>query len=229
MPANRETLREALNRANPNDAWDRARLLELGELLTGHLPQHLRRRTPVASPYVDATLKAVLLPGPSKACAILRATSLAGSVTGPLAIVAPGTTPATGQIAVAPNGDIVTLAADAITSLDVSYVPERGEESEIEISVDPATGFLEIPQRYVDRGVICLAEAEVTAGTLAQRMEILVPASSAPATGNARLSLPMSRVHFAVADAATKARVRLLLAPPAANDLALLLNAIATF
>lgn len=224
-----ETLREALNRANPNDAWDRARLLELGELLSGHLPQHLRRKDPAASAYVDSTLLSVALPGASKACAILRATSIVGGVTGELVVKLFGVTPGSGEIAVAPNGDIVTLAADAITSLDVSYVPERGEEVEIEIPVDPATGFLEIPQRYVDRGVILLTEAEITEGTLAQKMEILMPASSAPATTNARLSLQKSRVHFAVADAATKARVRFLLAPSTANDLATALHTVATF
>ncbi len=224
-----ETTREALNRCDPNQTWDRLRLLELGDMFAGHMPQHLRRRAPAASPYVDATLQALLLPGHSRGCSILRATVLAGGVTGELTPVAYGATPATTQIAVAPNGDIVVLAADAITSVDVSYVPERGEEIELTLSVDPATGFAEIPQRYVDRGAILLTEAESLTGTLVQEMEILIPASSAPATGNARLSIPKSRVHFAVADAVTKARLKILFAPSAGADLGRALAAPTSF
>lgn len=224
-----ETNREALNRCEPNQTWDRLRVLEFGDILAGNTVHHLRRKDPAASSYVDSSLLAVVLPGASKGCAVLRGTSLVGGVTGELTPVAYGVTPGTGEIAVAPNGDIVTLAADAITSLDVSYVPERGAEVELILAVDPATGFCEIPQRYVDRGVILLTEAEVTEGTLAQAMEILVPASSAPASTNARLSLPKSRVHFAVADAATKARIKILIAPTAAADLSIALPALATF
>jgi hypothetical protein len=224
-----ETTREALNRCEPNQTWDRLRILELGNILAGNVAHHLRRRDPAASPYTDSSLLAITLPGASKGCVVLRGTSLVGGVTGELTPVAYGVTPGTGEIAVAPNGDIVTLAADAITSLDVSYMPERGDEIELVLPVDPATGFCDIPQRYVDRGVILLTEAEVTAGTLEQAMEILVPASSAPASTNARLSLPKSRVHFAVADAATEARIKLLLAPIAAADLSLALPATATF
>lgn len=215
-----DTIRDQFNRANPNDIADLFRRIRIGDVLGGQIPQALRRQAPAASAYVDSTLESLALPGHAKGASILRATVIAGGVTGEFAPQTYGTTPGSGQCAVAPNGDLVFLAADAVTSVDVTYVPERGEEIELVLPVDPATGILEIPASYVDRGVLLLSEAESLAGTLVSEMEILVPTSSAPATGNARLSIPKARVYFAVADAVTKARVKLVLAPRTENDLA---------
>lgn len=218
------TIRDQFNRANPNDLPDLFRRVLLGDLLGGQIPQAIRRRAPAALAYVDSTLHAIQLPGHAKGASILRATVIAGGVTAEFAPQTYGTTPGSGQCAVAPNGDLVFLAADAVTSVDVTYVPERGEEIELTLPVVAATGVLTIPAAYVSRGVLLLSEAESLVGTLVQKMEVLVPTSSAPATTNARLSIAKDKVYFAVADAVTSARVKLVLAPLAASDLAMVLG-----
>lgn len=220
-----DTKKTQLDRANPNDLPDLFRRLQLGGLLGGQIPQAIRRRDPAALAYVDSTLHAIQLPGYAKAASIVRATGIVGTVTGEFAPQAYGATPGTGECAVAPNGDIVFLGADAISSVDVTYIPERGEEIELVLPVTPSTGILEIPAAYsTSRSVLLLSEAESLTGTLVQKMEILVPTSSAPATTNARLSIAKTRVYFAVADAVTSARIKLVLAPPASADLDLVLR-----
>lgn len=223
-----ETRREAINRANPNDLADFLRKLGFGDVLAGHPPQQLRRENPAPDASVDSTLEAVVLPAHRKAATILRATVLAGGVTGELAPQTYGTTPSTGQIAVSPSGDIVVLASDAITSLDVTYVPERGELADVVLAADPATGFVELPPRLADKTIL-LSRAEILEGSATGAKEILVPASSAPAAGNARLSIPKNRVHFAVADGPTKVRLWLVVAPAKADRLHVAMDAVSTF
>lgn len=224
---NQGGLKTSINRANPNTLADAARLVALGDVLRAS-PTFLRKKAPAASSNVLATLLALSLNDDAKASTILRAyarTATAG--TGELTVVAFGTTPTTGQIAVAPNGDIVTLAADAITSLDVLYQPEKGDVYEQE--VDVATNVLTIPTQFTSNvpgvagGVILLHEAVATVGTATGNKIILVPGAGAPAAGQARLNLAKTTVTFAGADAVTRARIKFSVV--SATDVDALLNA----
>lgn len=198
-------LSDALGISNPaENLTHKVRLLQL---LQG-APRTVRKAAPAASPYQLATLQAIVLGDYKKASSILRATVRAGGVTGELAVQAYGATPITGQIAVAPNGDIVVLATDAITDIDVHYVPSQVEV--VELTVDGLVGSeLPIPAKYTARGVVSLLEAEVLAGTTLGKKIILVP-GAAPATTKANLDVAKTKVQFnSATDAVTKARVKI--------------------
>jgi hypothetical protein len=224
-----ETNRDSLNRANPNTLPDLLRVARVGDLLGASLPQHLRKVDMVAAPANPgnlATLDAIDLPDGAKASVILRANSHAGSVVGELTVVGKNVTPATGQIAVAPNGNIVTLAADAITNLDVAYVGE-GPGTVVESYFAVASNAISLPVALTGPGVIALLEAEVVAGTGTGNKIILAP-GGAPAAGQAAITTSGATINFAAADAATRARVKLLVAPSAAEQLQAVLEASAS-
>ena len=215
----------SFDRANPNTLADLLRKVGIGQLLRGQIPQQLRKKNPAADAAQLATVEQVGLANDAKASSILRAyaraTSAAGTL-GALTVVAPGTTPGDGEIAVAPNGDIVTLAASAYTDVDVAYVPERGDVVVVE-ELAVAANVLTIPARLTTKGVVLLLDANATEAGATGRKIVLVPGAGAPAAGQARLNLAKSTVTFAGADAVTKAVVTLLVV--AAKDLDALLEA----
>lgn len=224
-----DTLRTSLNRANPNTISDSLRKVRVGDLLGSSLPNHLRKVNMVAQANSAgnlATLDTVPLPDDAKASVVLRARSNAGTVTGELTVVAKNVTPATGQIAVAPNGQIVVLAADAITSLDVVYVGE-GPGSVVESYYPVVANAVSLPVALTTPGVVALLEAEVVAGTATGVKVILAP-GGAPAAGQAALNAAGTSVAFAAADAATRVRLKLLLGPDATDALQTVLEAPAT-
>lgn len=213
--------RQSLNRANINTLSSQLSALKLGNVMLGQLNQSLRKVNPSTlgtSGYTLATLHALRVPDNARGASILRATVRAGGVTGELTPVAYGTTPATTQIAVAPNGDIVVLAADAITDLDVVYASERGDVLQTYLPV--VSNVLTLPTAGPwARGVVLLLEAEAVTATSAGAKIILVPGAGAPAAGQARLNVAKTTVTFAGADAVTRARVKALVVPPAAEQL----------
>lgn len=232
----------SFNRANANDLPDMFRKIQLGSLLQGQLPQ-VRRKADLsaAQSYNLATLGILTLPDVGKAASIVAAYARAGGVAlGPLTVVAPGTTPATTQIAVTPNGDIACLLSDAYTSVDIIYTPERGDSNAVDANGDTlqsgagnffpvVSNVMTLPSALTSRGVVLLMEAEAIAGTTTGKKIVLAPGAGAPSAGQCRLNLAKSTITFATADAVTRARVKLLLCAKAENDLATVLNANATF
>jgi hypothetical protein len=216
------TQRNQIDLANPNTLADNLRKIALGSFLQGQVPQ-VRRKvnqdTNGVCAYNVATLDVLQLPDGGKASSIVRATVRAGGVTGELTPAAFGATPTTGQIAVAPNGNIVTLGTDAITDLDIQYLPERGDVIE---SVFPVvSNAIALPTSLTSRGVVLLLEAESVDPTAIGRLIVLVPAASV-AAGRAALNVAKTSVVFAAADAVTRARVKLLVL--AAEDLCTVLE-----
>lgn len=211
------TIKEAINRANPNGLPDLLRQIKFGSLILGGLPQ-LRHKfnfdASGASARHQATLDHMPLAADGSAAVILRAYARAGAAgTGELAVQAFGVTPASGQIAVAPNGDIVTLAADALTDVDLYAVLMPLEEKVITLDVIPGTGVCALPASVTGRGVGYLKSALVTAGTVVGEKRILVPGAVNPATPSARLSVAKDAVHFTVADAVSKVTLTLAMNP----------------
>lgn len=226
--------RRDLDRANPITIADQLRLLRLGHLFLGQMNQHKRKVNPSAlgvNAYNLATLHALQLPDRARAVSVVRATVRAGGVTGELTPVAFGVTPTTGQIAVAPNGDIVVLASDAITDMDVTYVSERGDVMGT-VQADASLPFyslglyfpvvsnvLTLPTSgWGARGNLLLLEAEAINATATGKKIPLIPGAGAPAAGQARLNLAKTTVTFAGADAVTRARVKLLIAARVVAD-----------
>lgn len=190
------TLKQVADQANPNTLPDLLRKLKFGQILEGGIPIFKRRLNMDALGVNQgnlATLDAYEPPDGQRGAAVLRATVRAGAVTGELTPVAFGVTPATTQIAVAPNGNIVTLAADAITDMDLVYVADKVDVLELVLPVIPGTGVCALPASMTTPGVVFLEEAQSIAGTLLRDMIVLVPAAGAPATTQARL---LSLIHI---------------------------------
>jgi hypothetical protein len=163
-----------------------------------------------ASPYALATLDVIRLPDESKAGALMRAYALTGGAgTGEMTVAARHATPGTGNIAITPSGDIALLATDVITSVDVEYIPERGDVREYFGTV--TANVLALPVQLTDPGVVMMMEAEALEGGATGPEIILTPGAGAPAAGQARLDVALATVTFAVADAVTRARVKVLL------------------
>ncbi len=213
-----ETLRQALNAANPGTSWDNLRALGLGDLLRQATVQQMRGVTPAAAASQLATLQQLGLDktGGCAAVSILAAYSRGATNTGALTVVASGTTPATGQIAVAPNGDIVLLAADARTLVDVDFLCMKGDYLSLSGLVVASNKAL-IPTAYTTQGVLLLLSATSTAGTNVGSFKVLAVAS-APAAGQAALDAGKANIVFAAADAVTQCSAELLLCSAKAAD-----------
>ena len=203
---------ESIAKVNPNTLADHLRMMGFARVLSAQVPQAMQKVDPALDPYQLATVESVGLPAFARASSVIRATVRAGGVTGELTPVAFGVTPATTEIAVAPNGEIVVLAADAITDMDVTFIPESGEVYDIP-EIEVATHVATLPTFVTSRGVVLLVEAEALTGTATGKKIILIPGAGAPAAGQARLNIAKSTVTFAAADAVTKARLKLLIAP----------------
>lgn len=205
-----KTVKDVLNDAPPNALPDMLRALRFGDLVRS-LPTYLRHKDPAADTSQLATLESFGVALKAPAATILRAYARAGTATAlELAIQAANTTPATGQIAVSPNGDIVVLAADAWTDVDVEYQPTRGEY--LTLSLPVASNALAIPAAVTARGVVHLVAATATAGTSAGVKIVLAASASAAAAGQARLDLAKANVKFNATDAITAGTVVLFIA-----------------
>jgi hypothetical protein len=217
-----ESIREALNRADPNVLADLLRGNAFGDVLRG-LPITLRAVKPVAGkPQQGATLSTVELPQDAKAAILHRVTvRTATAAAGEFTIVAYGTTPTSTQVAVAPNGDIVFLTTDAVTSVDIIYTPQKGDvlgnQANSKLGITSLTlaaplGVAVIPAPY-SGFAIALLQANATVATITGQKQILVPAAANTATLTAALSKDGTKVYFNTAtDLVTACQVDLLVA-----------------
>lgn len=228
-----ESLRQSANRADPNGLADILRALCIGDVLRSQ-PVYLRSvsaGTTGAVPQQLATLGCVVLPEDAKAASILRCTvkTTGSGALGEYAIQLYGTTPTAGQVAVAPNGDIVFVGTDLVTSADILYVPQKGDVygqlansnatatpagpgtgiTSLTLPVVPGTGVCLLPTALQGKA-IALMQANALVGTTTGQKIILVPAAAAVATTKAALSQDMTKIWFAIADAVTSAQVDIL-------------------
>lgn len=202
------SLQDVLNQANPNTLPDGFRLTRIGDALRS-IPTSLYNQVPALAPGEQpATLQVVKLPNGGKATDIVFAYARGATAPGPLTVAA--YPPAAGEIAVAPNGDICVLTADAITNLDFQYIPAKAEEWELEAPV--AANVLTIPAVLVARGVLLAVEVEATVATSGGFKRVMPPATVV-AAGQCALNDAKDEIAFFAADAVTSARVILLLAP----------------
>lgn len=215
----------------------------VGQILRGQISQQLHRLVPVSDPGAPvgaATLITLVLPDQAKcdpagvSSLYVRAVS-GGAVTGYYTpkSTTPFTTPTTGTYAVQPNGNIMLLAADLPTDVDVTYTPMRGRVVTLDLqplsgnSYAIPTALTQTPQANTSPampgGVIALLEVFSLTGTLTGQLGVKPPAAANPATTFANLDVAKQHVLFAVADAVTSCRVKLLVCPDV--DLSTILEA----
>jgi hypothetical protein len=192
------TVREALNNGNPNSVDHCLQMAGAGEALA------LIART------VRATVTAhkIVLPEKAKAARIQSAYGM-GTTSGyktPLPL--PGTTPATTEVAINAQGDIVFATADAITSAVVVYSSVEGEVFEDTIDIATNLGTL-LGSR---RASILLSATRLAGGAVGASTPVARPTT--PTAGNAAISATDdSKIAFPAADAVTRATVRYLAVP----------------
>ena len=220
------TLFDAFNRCDPNSLPDLFRAIGLGQFLAGQVPQCLRNVVPAADTNGSqlATLQSLNLPNTSKATKLMRvyarsATGGGGTV-GELSIQSANATPLTGQVAVAPNGDVVVLAADKWLNLDVEYLPARGDVVTLTNQGVTSNAFV-IPPQYTAVGVVYLLSCAAVTGTTVGNCIVVAPGSSPGTTHQANLNAAKTSVQFYSVDAVTSCTVTLLVG--AAADLATML------
>lgn len=215
------SLKAALDRSNPNTLPDAFRSIKLGQTLRQDLKQTLRRKNPSAngtSVSDDATVHTVPLADDAKASTVLRAYARLGAAgTGEMTIkVAPAIPTMSGEIGVSPAGNIVTLAADAITDLDVEFIAMRGDVVEFDAPV--VTNAIAIPAAMLARGVVDMLAAKALTGGVVGDKIIQTSSGSAASAASSRLDLAKANIKFAPGDAVTTAHVKLVLAAAADLD-----------
>lgn len=205
-----DTIKQSLDRANPNTLADILRALKFGNVMRWQ-PTAVARSSSAASASVAAAAFTLSDQAEdARAVAVLGAYARAGAgALGALAVAA--FPPAAGRVAVAPNGSIALNAVDAYTDLDVHYVPAQGEVVELDGNV--TANVFTLPVNVTTPGVILAIEVEALTGGATGQKVVLIPGAGAPAAGECRLNLAKTTVTFAVADAVTTARARLLVVP----------------
>lgn len=189
------------------------------------MPTWLRRINPstqAANPYKVAGQGAQLPDDAKAAVPALRVFAYAGTGTvgeltvDPLAtnnanFAGAGTGPAAGHVGLSPSGDLVFNVADAWTSVDVIYQPDKYDVAEYS-GLAPVTAVLTLPTVATAQGVVNLLEAEILTGTAVGKCAILPFSASAPTvTLQAVINPARTQVLFRVADAPTSVRVKLSL------------------
>ncbi len=166
--------------------------------------------------YVSATPDVIVLPDNAKCGGI---SSLGGAfgfnwgragtaTAGEIVITSPGP-PSAGHLSVSPTGDIFLNAADAWTSVDISYLPQRYDVVNAVYSCTPGSGVV----AGLPSGIIFILEAEALVGGVIGKNIVVAPAAAAPTTRQAGLSLSKAGVFFCIADAVTSVRLKLGVIP----------------
>jgi hypothetical protein len=190
---------DILNESNPNKVADADRIAQMGNALA------LSARTIRAT----VTTNVLTLPEGAKAAAILRCFATTGASTGNKAPVAPETTPAAGQCAVTPTGDVAFANADAVTQAEVTYIAaESGGVFEDVLSVAASTATL-----LQGRVGLVLLSATVEVGIVLGAVTI-VARGATPAATQAALGATGATIAFNAADVITgRVRVRYIARP----------------
>lgn len=218
-------LRESLDRANLNTLADQFRIIKLGQTMRQDFKTTKRKLNPDGAGVNAedlATLDSIVLPDDAKAGTILRAFArAAGTGTpGELTVDPRHTTPGAGDIAISPAGNLVFLASEVWTDVDVEYLPERGDVAVTAI-LPVATNVLTLPTALFGNALVLL-RADAQVGSSTGRKIVLAPGAGGPAAGQVRLNILGTTVTFAGADAVTSAIITVLV--DAAVDLDALLE-----
>lgn len=195
-------LKAALNEANPNKIAAVLNAVRSGAAF-GAIPQFFRG---------TVTADVLALPEELRAAAVLQGFRVAGGATGQIIPEVQGTTPAAGEAAPNPVGNVVFAAADVVTEAEVMYLPFQGEIFEDFVVVAASSATL-LGSR---RGAVLLS-AEVVTGVIPGAKTVDFR-GAAIAAGEVGLALSGLTVTFNAADVvAGTARVRYVAQPGVGN------------
>lgn len=194
--------KDVANMSNPTQLPSILQKLRIGDIIR-RLPTTLRAKKPVAVPGVAGTYIGIKLPDDAKAGRILAAYARAGTAGTGRMVISLDETPATGEIAISNTGDLIFLAADAITSVDVIYLPENADAWEIELPV--ASNVAILPPELTSRAVVLVAEASGNGSA----KTVMLPGAT-PIAGQCALSVDKTTVVFAGADSVTSCKLKIL-------------------
>ncbi len=163
------TVREGLNRANPNDLANLNNLARMGDGLA------LVARHEI----VTVAANIGVLPDTAKAKAVLGCYVQAGAATGYFTAIDTDAAPAAGEVAINPLGNLAFNAADAVTEIEVIYIPVEGRLIEDEIiTVANAT---EIGTLLAGKGCTQLVAATLNAPAATPGAKTVVARGTLPA------------------------------------------------
>jgi len=134
------------------------------------------------------------LPDGFKASMVLKAYAAAGAATGELAYVTGGA-PAAGEISTTPDGNLVTNAADAVTSLEAAYMTYDGQ-----VVTDVVTVTASVATFNASRAAYALISATVDAGVIPGAKTVVARGTAAPAAGQVAVQDDPTTVNFNAAD-----------------------------
>lgn len=198
------SMKAAFNRANIGSLPSLFLQFGLGDWLRAQKTK-LWATAPTTDPYGPASNVSIFLPDDAKAETVLGAYARAGTgTTGPLTVVAYSATPSAGDVAVAPDGNIIFHAADAWTSVDITYLPKEGDVAEYILPV--VSGVVTLPTSIVATDILEVQRND----TSTAYEQITAPAASNSTTGTACLNLAKTEVLLDSADDATSVRVKLV-------------------
>lgn len=191
-------LRNALNEANPNQFPSAAQEARLGDALAGD-ERYLRNATIAAAP-----THVLVLPANAKAHRLVGGFIIAaGAAVGPLDPVAEDAVLVTGQAQVTADGDILFLAADAVTEAEVYYETAEQLPVTITVTVVPTTGVASLTPRAGLR--LLFAEALTGGVTGVATVVARGTLQAALVSGDAALQPNGETVEFDIGDAVTSA------------------------
>lgn len=180
------TVKAELDKANPNNLPDLQRLAKVGKALA------ISARTE----RVAVSSHIALLAQPAKA--ILSCFAVAGTSTGYKTPVATESTPGAGQVAVNNLGNAQFAAADAVTDVEITYIPI--EEDLISEVIPVTAGGV---GTFVD-GKSCaqIVSATLNAPAATPGAKVIVNRGTAvPAAGQAAVALDGTNIQFVAAEA----------------------------
>jgi len=139
------TIKQNLNRAQPNTYPSNGQVALMGDLVLGG-------RMSVAGDVASDVLE---LSQGARAVAVVAAYAMVGTATGQLTPVIAGATPAAGEVGLTADGNILFAAADAVTSAQVVYLAVDGKEFSDEVSIAAGAGSFQQQRQHSFRCCRC--------------------------------------------------------------------------
>lgn len=208
------SLKDSLNKANPNELADIFQKLVFGTHLRTQKVRLYRQVANQAPTDMIAAVHTLSLPDDAKASRVISAYARAGSGTaGRLtADTAPmSSATAAGHVNVSESGDITFAAADAWTDVDVEYEPFKVDVFTQSFPV--VSNAIALPAKWTSLGLVVLMSASLDVGTVTGVGIVVAPGSAPATTKNVNTSLDRKTVQFRVADAVTAATLKVGIVP----------------